>query len=149
MFFYGTFALSISLKITLFNTMALFTILVTSAPHSQQNAYTAYRFTKAALAAKHQVNGIFFYGNGTLNGSALQVISAAEFNLHQAWVELAIEYAVPLMVCVTAASKRGITSQQDAQESDQQHYSLSTHFESVGLGELATLISQSDRLVQF
>ncbi|WP_158968768.1 sulfurtransferase complex subunit TusD [Paraglaciecola sp. L3A3] len=129
--------------------MASFTILVTSAPLSEQNAYSAYRFTKAALTAQHKVKGIFFYENGTLNGSALQVTSSDEFNLHQAWINLAEQYSLPLMVCVSAASRRGITNQQDAQESDQAHFSLSTQFDSVGLGELAQLIKQSDRLVQF
>ena len=53
------------------------------------------------------------------------------------------------MVCVSAASKRGITTEQDASETDNPHFSLTAPFESVGLGELANLMNSSDRLIQF
>ena len=129
--------------------MSSFTLLVTSAPFSQQNAYSAYRFALAAVKSKHSINGIFFYQSGTLNGSSLQITPSDEFDLYAAWEKLANDYQVPLMVCVSAASKRGITTAEDAQDSDNSHFSLSTPFESVGLGELAILISSSDRLIQF
>ena len=129
--------------------MASFTLLVTSAPFSEQNAYSAYRFALAAAQAKHSINGIFFYQSGTLNGSSLQITPSNEFDLYAAWIKLSQQYQVPLMVCVSAASKRGITTAEDAQDSDNPHFSLAAPFESVGLGELATLISNSDRLLQF
>jgi tRNA 2-thiouridine synthesizing protein D len=129
--------------------MSSFTLLVTCAPFSQQNAYSAYRFALAAVRNKHCVNGIFFYQSGTLNGSSLQITPSDEFDLYDSWQKLSLEYKVPLMVCVSAASKRGITSAEDAKDSDTIHFSLTTPFESVGLGELATLISNSDRLIQF
>ncbi len=53
------------------------------------------------------------------------------------------------MVCVSDAIKSGITTTEDAQETDNPHFSLAAPFESVGLGELAILISSSDRLIQF
>jgi len=129
--------------------MASFTLLVTSAPFSEQGAYSAYRFALAAAQAKHSINGIFFYQSGTLNGSSLQITPSNEFDLYAAWEKLSQQYQVPLMVCVSAASKRGVTTAEDAQESDNPHFSLAAPFESVGLGELATLISSSDRLLQF
>lgn len=129
--------------------MASFTLLVTSAPFSEQNAYSAYRFALAAAQGKHSINGIFFYQSGTLNGSSLQITPSNEFDLYAAWIKLSQQYQVPLMVCVSAASKRGVTTAEDAQDSDNPHFSLAAPFESVGLGELATLISNSDRLLQF
>ncbi|WP_133469562.1 sulfurtransferase complex subunit TusD [Paraglaciecola marina] len=129
--------------------MSSFTLLVTSAPCSEQNAYSAYRFALAAVQAKHTVNGIFFYQSGTLNGSSLQLTPSDEFDLYAAWKSLANDHKVPLMVCVSAASKRGIITTEDAQDSDNPHFSLTAPFESVGLGELAILMKNSDRLVQF
>ena len=129
--------------------MSSFTLLVTSAPFSEQNAYSAYRFALAAVQANHSIIGIFFYQSGTLNGSSLQITPSNEFDLYSAWQKLSQEFQVPLMVCVSAASKRGITTIEDAQDSDNPHFSLTAPFESVGLGELATLISSSDRLIQF
>lgn len=129
--------------------MASFTLLVTSAPFSQQNAYSAYRFALAAVQANHKVNGIFFYQSGTLSGSSLQITPSDEFDLYNAWQNLAEQYQVPLMVCVSAANKRGITTAQDASDTDNPHFSLTAPFESVGLGELANLMNSSDRLIQF
>lgn len=129
--------------------MSSFTLLVTSAPFSQQNAYSAYRFAHAAVQSKHKVNGIFFYQGGTINGSNLQIMPSDEFDLSNAWKTLSQQYQVPLMVCVSAASKRGITSAEDARDSDNPHFSLSAPFESVGLGDLAILVNNSDRLIQF
>ncbi|WP_299074237.1 sulfurtransferase complex subunit TusD [uncultured Paraglaciecola sp.] len=129
--------------------MSSFTLLVTSAPYSSQSAYSAYRFALAAVASSHQVNGVFFYQDGTLNGNALQQLSSDEYDLHEAWKKVSAEHNIPLMVCVSAATKRGITNAQDAEEADQLHHSLSTEFQSVGLGDLAILLSESDRMVQF
>ena len=129
--------------------MSTFTLLVTSAPYTSQNAYSAYRFALAAVASSHQIKGIFFYQGGTLNGSALQLLPSDEFNLHHAWKHISSEHNIPLLVCVSAAIKRGIINTQDADEFDQVHHSLSPQFQSVGLGDLAILLTNSDRLVQF
>ena len=129
--------------------MSSFTLLVTTAPFSKQNAYSAYRFALAAVQTNHTINSIFFYQDGTLNGSSLQITPSDEFDLYQAWSNLSKDHQIPLMVCVSAASKRGITTIQDAQDTDTPHFSLQAPFESVGLGELAVLINNSDRLIQF
>ncbi|MCF2947048.1 sulfurtransferase complex subunit TusD [Paraglaciecola aquimarina] len=129
--------------------MASFTLLVTSAPFSDQGSNSAYRFSLAALEAGHTINGVFFYENGTLNGNSLQISASDEFDLLNAWQALVTQHKVPLKVCVNAATKRGVTNAQDAEESDKLHFSLSNNFESVGLGDLAVLIKDSDRLVQF
>jgi tRNA 2-thiouridine synthesizing protein D len=129
--------------------MSSFTLLVTSAPYSNQSAYSAYRFALAAVQLTHQIKGIFFYQGGTLNGSSLQQTPSDEFNLHKAWKSLSSEHNIPLLVCVSAATKRGITNIKDAEDYDQAHHSLSAEFQSVGLGDLAILLADSDRLVQF
>ena len=129
--------------------MPSFALVITSAPFSEQNAYSAYRFALAAIKLKHSINGIFFYQSGALNGSSLQITPSDEFDLYAAWVKFSQQYRVPLMVCVSAAIKRGIITAIDAQESDNPHFSLAAPFESVGLGELAILISSSNRLIQF
>ena len=129
--------------------MSSFALVITSAPFSQQNAYSAYRFALAAAQSKHSINGMCFYQSGALNGSSLQITPSDEFDLYAAWLKLSQQYRVPLMVCVSSAIKRGITTAEDAQETDNPHFSLAAPFESVGLGELAILISSSDRLIQF
>jgi tRNA 2-thiouridine synthesizing protein D len=129
--------------------MSSITLLVTSAPYSTQSAYSAYRFALAAVESSHQIKGIFFYQDGTLNGSALQQVPSDEFDLHNAWKKISAAHSIPLLVCASAATKRGIINAIDAEDYDQVHQSLSDEFQSVGLGDLAILVADSDRLVQF
>lgn len=129
--------------------MATISLLITSSPSSNQNPYSALRFAQNVIASEHILAGIFFYEQGVLNANNLSVMPADEFNINQAWAELSKAYKIPLLVCVTAATKRGVLSSQDADESDKLHFNLGAPFQSVGLGELANLMHSSDRLIQF
>jgi tRNA 2-thiouridine synthesizing protein D len=129
--------------------MASFSILVTSSPYSSQNAYSAYRFAQAIVNSSHTLAGVFFYCDGTHNANRLSAFPSDEFNLAQSWAALKIQYQVPLLLCVTAALKRGVINEQDAKELDLDSHNLHAAFDSIGLGEFAMLQDQTDRLVQF
>jgi tRNA 2-thiouridine synthesizing protein D len=129
--------------------MASFSLLITKAAFEQQHAYSAYRFAVAALALQHKINGIFFYQAGVHNSNAFQTGHSDELNLHQKWIGLANSHRIPLLVCVTAANRRGIINQQDAEDLDMHHFNLSPPFTEVGLGDLLELLNASDRVLQF
>lgn len=129
--------------------MATISLLVMSAPAASQNAHSAVRFAKTVAQSEHQLNGIFFYSDGVHNANHLQLNPADEQAIYTAWAELATEYACPLLVCVTAASKRGVISQTDANDNDLNQFSLQAPFQAVGLGEMAELFHTSDRVIQF
>lgn len=128
--------------------MATFTILVTHAPFDQQKAQTAHDFVRACNQAGHTVAGVFFYQAGVLNGNAFQAGHSDEVNMYRQWCDLA-EQGIPLQVCVTAANRRGIINETDAEELDEKHFNLRQPFDEVGLGELMALMHESDRTVQF
>lgn len=130
--------------------MASFSIVVTSPPLDSQGAYSATRFIEAALSSGHSIVGVFFYQSGVLNGSYFQTVLSDELDLSQKWLALGENHNVPLQVCVTAASRRGILSKQDVnQDKDYADFNLKSPFVSVGLGELVTQINQADRTIQF
>jgi tRNA 2-thiouridine synthesizing protein D len=129
--------------------MANIGILVTSSPTATQNILSALRMAQTIVSSEHKLLGVFFYQEGIHNANRLQIISSDEVDLYTAWTQLANMHACPLMVCVTAAGKRGVLSQVDATENDKEHFNLTTPFQSVGLGDLAELMSNSDRLLQF
>lgn len=129
--------------------MASFSLLITKAAFDQQDAYSAYRFAVSALKLQHGIQGIFFYQAGVHNSNAFQTGHSDELNLHQKWVTLAKTHDIPLLVCVTAANRRGIINQQDALDLDIKHFNLSAPFTEVGLGELVELLNTSDRVLQF
>jgi tRNA 2-thiouridine synthesizing protein D len=129
--------------------MASFSLLITKAAFDQQDAYSAYRFAVSALKLHHEIHGIFFYQAGVHNSNAFQTGHSDELNLHQKWLALAKTHSIPLLVCVTAANRRGIINQQDALDLDIQHFNLTPPFTEVGLGELVELLNTSDRVLQF
>lgn len=129
--------------------MYSFCLLVNSSPIDSSSAYSAYRFAESVLKLKHQLNGVFFYQAGIHNTNQLTNVATDELNLHQKWVALSQQHQIPMQVCITAANRRGVISQQDAEDMDTNHFNLSAPFESAGLGELIQMMANSDRVVQF
>ncbi|WJG11177.1 sulfurtransferase complex subunit TusD [Aliiglaciecola sp. LCG003] len=130
--------------------MAKFSIVITSPAVDSASAYSAYRFANAALKQGHSVLGVFFYQGGVTVANQFQTVLSDELNILDKWQSLARQYDIPLQVCVTAANRRGVISQLDAKQDRQQlDHNLTPPFESVGLGELVTLLNDADRSVQF
>jgi len=126
-----------------------FSIVVTGAPYGSQGASSAYQFCRAALEAGHQISGVFFYQEGVLNASQLVSPPSDEVNLAKLWAALATDFRFPLEVCVSAALRRGIVDQQEAQQLSLTQFNLQVPFVLSGLGQLAELSANCDRLVQF
>jgi len=123
-------------------------LLVTGGLYTQQSGYSAWRFCQAALQAGHQIRQVFFYQDGVTQGSALAVPLSDEFNMLEAWIELA-ERGVELIVCVSAAERRGMISQDGGAELDLDQYNLHPVFKVAGLGVLHQTSLDADRTVTF
>lgn len=126
-----------------------FAILVTSSPYGEQGSSSAYQFAEAVIAEGHQLIGVFFYQQGTLNGNSLLTPAADEVNLVQAWAQLAQAHGFGLDVCVSAALRRGVVDSAEAERAQLSQYNLAAPFALTGLGQLAELSAACDRLVQF
>ncbi len=75
--------------------------------------------------------------------------SGNDFYVYGAWESLASTHNTQLLVCITAAVKRGIVSQQEAAESGISAVNLTAPFVQAGLGEFFSELHQCERLVQF
>ena len=126
-----------------------FSLLVCAAPYGTQSASGAYQFAAAAISAGHQIAGVFFYQEGVFNASQLVSPASDEINLPKLWSALASEFQFPLEVCVSAALRRGIISQQESAQLGLEQFNLQVPFVLSGLGQLAELSANCDRLVQF
>jgi len=126
-----------------------FSILVTGNPASSQSASTAYQFCAAALSAGHSICGVFFYLDGILNANNLISPATDEVNLPEEWAKLAEKYGFPLEVCVSASLRRGVINQQESQQLKLTGDNLKPPFVLSGLGQLAELSANCDRLMQF
>ena len=113
-------------------------ILVNEGPYTHEASDSAYQFCKAALAAGHGIQRVFFYHDGVNNASRLTEPPQDDRNIVNRWSKLAADNKVDLVVCVAAALRRGIKEE-----------NLAVGFRISGLGQLIESSIQADRMVTF
>ncbi|OAJ93561.1 sulfurtransferase complex subunit TusD [Vibrio bivalvicida] len=126
-----------------------YTLVVNGPVYGSQSAKSAYKFAKAVITKGHSLVSVFFYQDGVTNGSDLTVPANDEFDLVRAWQTLANEHNVRLETCVAAALRRGIVSQDEANQHGLAQCNLAEGFHQAGLGSLAEAMLVQDRVVQF
>lgn len=125
-----------------------FALLVTAAPHQEQ-AWQALEFSRAALASGHSLPRVFFYGDGALHGNSLLLPPQDEPDVQKGWQELAATHDIELVVCIAAALKRGVMDADTAAREEKTTSNLATGFVISGLGQLAEVMLDADRVVSF
>ncbi|MCV6613139.1 MAG: sulfurtransferase complex subunit TusD [Amphritea sp.] len=127
----------------------IFSLVITGAPYSTQCADTALRFARSVLQQGHTLHRVFFYADGVHSGSALAAPPQDEFNIPQAWAELAHEHQLDLVVCIAAAVRRGVLDSNEARRYEKDGHNLASDFTLSGLGQLVEAGIVSDRVVTF
>lgn len=127
----------------------LFTLLIHSSPYASQGTLSALHFCRAALKRNHQIQRVFFYGDGVYNANYLNTLPQDEINLTQEWTRLAQEEQIELLICVAAAIKRGIMDQQEAKRYEKNDTNCAPAFQIAGLGQLIDACIDSDRVITF
>lgn len=126
-----------------------FNLLITGAVYSSQASYSALQFCRASIQLGHTISQVFFYQDGVTQGNQLTVPLADEFDSVSEWQMLAEQNNIALVVCVSAAERRGILSQEQADEHGKGGHNLHPSFTIAGLGELHAASLASDRTVSF
>jgi tRNA 2-thiouridine synthesizing protein D len=126
-----------------------FNLLVSGALYSSQSAYSALRFSQAAVAEGHTISQVFFYQDGVSHASRLSMPLDDEFNALERWTEFAAQNSVPLVVCISAGERRGIMSDTQAAEYQLGVGNSHSGFSVAGLGALHEASLNSDRTVTF
>lgn len=111
-----------------------YTLVVNGPVYGSQSARSAYQFAQAVIEQGHTLVSVFFYQDGVTNGTALNVPANDEFDLTKAWQSLAQQHNVRLETCVAAALRRGIISEDEANQHGLEQNNLATGFEQAGLG---------------
>ncbi len=124
-------------------------VVVYSAPWSHQTSATALRFCKAALAAGHTIQRLFFYYDGVHNTSTLAVPAQDELDLPSAWQALIAEHSIDTVSCVSSALKRGILNAEEAARYERTAVNLSNVADLSGLGQLIESTAMADRVISF
>ena len=124
-------------------------ILITGGVFPSQSAYSALQFCKAAVAAGHTISHVFFYRDAVTQASHLSVPLEDEFNAVDQWQLFQQQHQTSLVVCVSAAERRGVLSAEQAQEFAKQSSNLADGFSVEGLGALHDASLAADRTVTF
>ncbi len=95
------------------------------------------------------VLALFFYADAAHVANRLRWQSAEQVNLTEKWQTLATEYNLTLPVCVSTALSRGISDTDNSVRHQLDSENLAKGFTLVGLSELAMLMQDNCRLIQF
>lgn len=124
-------------------------ILVLGSPYNSQAAYSALRYTQAALSLGHDIYRVFFYQDGVHTCSRLPAPPQDEFDTSEAWRHLQEAHNLDCVTCIAAAARRGVLNQEEAERHNLEAFNLAPRFVLSGLGQLIEANVESDRLVTF
>ncbi len=126
------------------------TLLITGSPYQSKACHTALRFVKTALTLQpDSIKGVFFYEDAVLIGNQLNQPPRDEINLTKAWQTVAQEHNIPLYLCIAAAVRRGVVSEDESRRYELTQHSLAEHFQLEGLGTLVDLMNTTNKVIQF
>lgn len=130
-------------------------LLITADP-SHPLAHLALRYTRAYLQSVTNTGDInsaplnvFFYGDGAHIANRLRWQSADQMNVTKEWQNLAEQYKLALPVCVSTALSRGVSDADNSTRHQLDGSNLAAGFTLVGLSELAMMMQNDCRLIQF
>jgi tRNA 2-thiouridine synthesizing protein D len=126
-----------------------FAIQINASPYASGCGETAYQFIKATLAKKHQVFRVFFYFDAIYH--AFQTMTPPDDEQHpgQQWSELAKNHNIDLVICISAAQRRGLLCEDEAKRQNRQDNDLADDFRISGLGQLVEAMLEADRFIVF
>jgi tRNA 2-thiouridine synthesizing protein D len=126
-----------------------FAIQINASPYHSNTGHSAYQFIKAALAQGHEVFRVFFYHEGIYHAFKHNTPPDDELQLTSCWSELAKQHQVDLVVCLSAAQRRGLLCTDEAQRQHKQDDELAAGFRIGGLGQWVDALIEADRVIVF
>jgi len=126
-----------------------FAIQVNSSPNDSNAGYSAFQFIKAAIKMNHEVFRVFFYQEGIYHAFRYSTPPDDELQMTKKWTELANQNGIDLVICISAAQRRGLLSCDQAKRIDKKDNDLAEGFKISGLGQLIEATLLADRYIVF
>lgn len=115
-----------------------FALQINASPYHSSTSVTAYRFASEVIAQRHELFRVFFYHDGIYHAMKSAAPPDDEFSIFSAWQTLAQQHDIDLVVCISAAQRRGLVEENVAQG-----------FRLGGLGQLLEATVLADRFLVF
>ena len=122
-----------------------YVLSITQPVYGSQASFLAYQFARTLLTKGHQISQIFFSQAGVTHGNQFVYPANDEFNLVKAWQQLAQQHHIPLYLCIAAAQRRGVVT--DETSANHQQNNLADGFILAGLGEFSQAVLLADRVI--
>lgn len=126
-----------------------FAIQINSSPYQAQAGETAYQFIRATLSMGHEVIRVFFYNDGIYHALRYVTPPDDECQITARWSDLARLHDIDLVVCISAAQRRGLLSPGEAKRQQKLDNDLAEGFRISGLGQLVEATLKADRFIVF
>jgi tRNA 2-thiouridine synthesizing protein D len=126
-----------------------FAIQINTSPYQSNAGLTAYQFINAALTQGHEIFRVFFYHEGIYHAFKYATPPDDEPRFAVRWSQLAKLHQVDLVVCISAAQRRGLLCSDEAKRQGKQDDDLAEGFRIAGLGQLVEATLEADRFIAF
>lgn len=126
-----------------------YAIQINASPNNSNSGYSAYQFIQAALNSGHEVFRVFFYQEGIYHAFKYATPPDDELQMSKMWTELARQYDIDLVVCISAAQRRGLLCDDEAYRQGKQDQDVADGFRISGLGQLLEAMLLADRFIEF
>lgn len=126
-----------------------YAIQINASPHASNAGLVAYRFILAALEQQHQILQVFFYQDGIQHALRYALPPDDELNMQQLWSELAQAHGIDLVVCISAAQRRGMLCLDEAKRQGLAEDFAAEGFRIAGLGQWVDASMRADRCMVF
>lgn len=126
-----------------------YAIQVNASPYASNAGLVAYRFIQAALQQQCRILQVFFYQEGVQHAFRHALPPEDELNMSKAWSQLAEQQGIDLVVCISAAQRRGLLCEDEARRQGLVDDHLAPGFRIAGLGQWLQASLQADRCLVF
>lgn len=126
-----------------------FSIQINTSPYRSDAGFRAYRFIETLLAEGHEVFRVFFYHDGIYHGFRFATPPDDEMRITSLWSDLARRHRIDLVLCISAAQRRGLLTEDEAERQGKRDDDLAEGFRISGLGQLVEATLISDRFIVF
>ncbi|OQK17647.1 sulfurtransferase [Methyloprofundus sedimenti] len=126
-----------------------YTIQINSSPYQSNSTETAYQFIKSTLDMGHEVLRVFFYQEGAYHAFRFATPPDDEVQIVSRWSALARDYDIDLVVCISAAQRRGLLASNEAKRQGKVDNDVADGFRIAGLGLWVEAILEADRFIEF
>lgn len=126
-----------------------YAIQVNAGLYASNAGLIAHRFSQAALQEGHQILQVFFYQEGIQYAFRYALPPDDEMNLSTIWSQLAMEHSIDLVVCISAAQRRGLLCEDETRRQGLADNHLAEGFRIAGLGQWLEATLKADRCLVF